>query len=504
MAESDDRTIKLVSIVAIDVVGFSTMSERDQRNTARKIEALRSRIESVATANGGRLFNTAGDGFMLEFSSAGAALGAIQDVLDKRAKGEPKIRVGAHVGDVVVTATNDLLGHGVNIAARLQALAAPGTALVSSEFRSMARSSPSAAFQAKGRQPLENIEQKVQTFEILSRRQKFNRFSRRVMTGAVVAVIAAGLIYVSPTALRAYQQYQANGGSIADALAPPKAATTPVNTTPRVTEVGATNAAPDTTSATVTTATVVATAAAPSANPGQTIQDCQSCPEVVVVPSGLYQMGSAATEAGRGRDEGPQHEVSITPFAIGKYEVTFQQWDACLAGGGCNGFSPPDHGWGRGNHPVVGVSWNDVQAYLEWLNKQSGGHHYRLASEAEWEYAARAGETGAFAFHPYLTTAKATYRVAATSAVGSHDANVFGLYDVYGNVAEWVQDCYVATYTSAPIDGAAVAPNHCARRVFRGGAYNDQAAALRSAARKSAAPALRVPNVGFRVVREIR
>ncbi|HVV32427.1 MAG TPA: SUMF1/EgtB/PvdO family nonheme iron enzyme [Vitreimonas sp.] len=500
MAElGEERTIKLVSIVAIDVVGFSTMSERDQRNTARKIEALRTRIEGVASSNGGRLFNTAGDGFMLEFGSAGSALSAIQDVLDKRAKGEPKIRVGAHVGDVVVTATNDLLGHGVNIAARLQALAAPGTALVSSEFRSMARSSPSAAFQAKGRQPLENIEQKVQTFEILSRRQKFTRMSRRVGYGAAAVVVGALAVWASPMVISAYQRYQASGGNISSVLSPAAPHQAAVNMNgPSV------RAAGDPTSAgtSVAPATVVATAA-PVFTPGQVIQDCTSCPEVVVAPGGLFQMGSATTEAGRGRDEGPQHEVSITPFAIGKYEVTFQQWDACLAGGGCNGFSPPDHGWGRGNHPVVGVSWNDVQAYLEWLNKQTDGHHYRLASEAEWEYAARAGETGAFAFHPYLTTAKATYRVAATTAVGSHDANAFGLYDAYGNVAEWVQDCYVANYTGAPIDGSAVSPERCTRRVYRGGAYSDQSAALRSAVRKSAPPTLRLPTLGFRVVRDL-
>ena len=119
------------------------MSERDQRNAARKVEGLRARIDTCARKHGGRLFNTAGDGFMLEFASAGSALGAIQEILDKRGRGEPPIRVGAHVGDVVVTSTDDLLGHGVNVAARLQELAESGTALVSAEFRSMARSSPS-------------------------------------------------------------------------------------------------------------------------------------------------------------------------------------------------------------------------------------------------------------------------------------------------------------------------------------------------------------------------
>ena len=186
--EGEERAIRLASIVAIDIVGFSTMSEKDQRNAARKVENFRARVEQVAEANGGRLFNTAGDGFMLEFGSAGQALAAVQDILDKRGKGEPPIRVGAHVGDVVVTATNDLLGHGVNVAARLQALAEPGTALVSAEFRSMARTSPSAAFQSRGRQPLENIEQRVQTFEILSRRQRMARMSRRIGSMTVMAV----------------------------------------------------------------------------------------------------------------------------------------------------------------------------------------------------------------------------------------------------------------------------------------------------------------------------
>jgi formylglycine-generating enzyme required for sulfatase activity len=224
---------------------------------------------------------------------------------------------------------------------------------------------------------------------------------------------------------------------------------------------------------------------------------------MIVVPGGIFQMGSAANEAGRGSDEVPQHEVSITPFAIGKYEVTFQQWDACLAGGGCNGFSPPDHGWGRGAHPVLGVSWIDAQKYLDWLNTQSNGHHYRLASEAEWEYAARAGDAGASTFHPYLTAAKATYRAAASTAVGTHAANAFGLFDAFGNVSEWVADCYAPSYANAPINGAAYAPAHCARRVYRGGGYNDQAAALRPAARRSAPPPTRSTALGFRVVRDL-
>ncbi len=223
MAEQgDERTVRLASIVAIDIVGFSTMSERDQRNAAAKVEALRERIMRVASAHGGRLFNTAGDGFMLEFGAAGSALGAVQDILDKRGRKEPPIRVGAHVGDVVVTATEDLLGHGVNVAARLQALAGPGTALVSAEFRSMARSSPTAAFQARGQKPLENIEERVQTFEILSKRQRFARTVRRVMWSAAALVLIAVGVYFAPEGWRFYQDY--TGQQTPGAEAPPPVA----------------------------------------------------------------------------------------------------------------------------------------------------------------------------------------------------------------------------------------------------------------------------------------
>lgn len=474
---TEERTIRLASIVAVDIVGFSTMSERDQRNAARKVENLRARIEQVAAKNGGRLFNTAGDGFMLEFGSAGAALGAVQDILDKRLKGEPPIRVGAHVGDVVVTATSDLLGHGVNVAARLQELAEPGTALVSSEFRSMARSSPTAAFQSKGQKPLDNIEQRVQTFEILSKRQRFMRASRRYLSiAAVVAVLAVGA-YFAPTIWRVTQQFMPSQQ--------PDTVTAPVDT-------GAlSDEQPE------------IRVSGPTYTAGYEFRDCETCPEMVVLAGGIFTMGSPASEAGRGRDEGPQHEVSISPFAIGKYEVTFAQWDACLATGGCNGFSPPDSGWGRGARPVTGVSWTDIQAYLDWLNERAGGLRYRLASEAEWEYAARAGAGDAYAFGPRVTATDATFRAPRTTSVGEHAANAWGLFDVHGNVGEWVEDCYVANYDQAPIDGGAVQADNCARRVYRGGGFTDVANVLRAAARQSAPADRRIPVVGFRVARAL-
>lgn len=476
--QGEERTIRLASIVSIDIVGFSTMSERDQRNAARKVEGLRARIDACARKHGGRLFNTAGDGFMLEFASAGSALSAIQDILDKRAKGEPPIRVGAHVGDVVVTATEDLLGHGVNVAARLQELAESGTALVSAEFRSMARSSPQAAFQSKGHKPLDNMEQRVQTFEILSKRQRFARGARRAGTMTVALAALAGAVYMAPTAYRAFQELSGNQSQAA-------AAANPQTQQEELRQAASEVAAP------------------PARQPGEIIRDCENCPEMVVLAGGLFTMGSPADEAGRRADEGPQREVSIAPFALSKTEVTFAQWDACLAGGGCNGYSPPDGGQGRGNRPVTNVSWEDAQAYLQWLNSRANGPRYRLASESEWEYAARAGGNTAYAFGARVTATQATYRVRASSMVAAHEANSFGLFDMHGNVAEWVADCYAPNYELAPIDGAPVQSDECVRRVNRGGGYVDQAVALRAAARQPAQASLRSPSVGFRVAREL-
>jgi len=470
----------LASIVSIDIVGFSTMSERDQRNAARKVENLRARIERVAVANGGRLFNTAGDGFMLEFASAGQALGAIQELLDKRGRGEPPIRVGAHVGDVIVTATDDLLGHGVNVAARLQELAEPGTALVSSEFRSMARNSPQSAFQSKGQKPLENIDQRVQTFEILSKRQKFARTSRRVGWMAAAAAALGVLVYFSPQLFNMGMEYWRNRPQPeAQDAAVQQAANVPAETPASPTEDVPTRVA------------------------GYTFSDCTGCPEMIVLSGGLYVMGSPDNEPGRGRDEGPQREVSVAPFAMGKYEVTFAQWDACLAGGGCNGYSPPDGGWGRGDRPVTGISWEDAQAYLNWLNAQAGGLRYRLPSEAEWEYAARAGQTEAYAYGARVTATQATFRARQTTPVGAHEANAFNLYDMHGNASEWVEDCYAANYDLAPIDGVAVQADDCRRRVYRGGSYIDQAPVLRAAARRSSEGNSRTQGIGFRVARSL-
>ena len=189
---------------------------------------------------------------------------------------------------------------------------------------------------------------------------------------------------------------------------------------------------------------------------------------MVTVPAGTFFMGSPASEEGRGEDEGPRRYVTIeAPFAVGVYEVTFDEWEACRRDGGCPGDRPDDEDWGRGRRPVINVSWNEAQAYVRWLSRQTG-QRYRLLSEAEWEYVARAGtETARY----WGESASGQCRYANghdpsapcpdgyeyTAPVGSFAPNAFGLHDVLGNVAEWTEDCWNDSYAGAPTDGRALA-----------------------------------------------
>jgi formylglycine-generating enzyme required for sulfatase activity len=236
--------------------------------------------------------------------------------------------------------------------------------------------------------------------------------------------------------------------------------------------------------------------------PGSLFRDCAACPEVVIAPAGEFNMGSADFET-----EQPVHSVVIgKPFAIGRNEITYEQWDACVAEGGCGGWRPDDHGRGRTNLPVSDVSWTDARAYLDWLSGKSG-HAYRLPSEAEWEYAARAGSTADYWWGDAAGTGHANCRGCGgdgrASPVGSYAPNGFGLYDVAGNIAEWVEDCWNDTYAGAPRDGAAKETGFCKQRVVRGGSFDAGSRFVRSASRFLNQAGLRYYTNGFRVVRDL-
>ncbi|MBM3555374.1 MAG: formylglycine-generating enzyme family protein [Alphaproteobacteria bacterium] len=236
--------------------------------------------------------------------------------------------------------------------------------------------------------------------------------------------------------------------------------------------------------------------------PGQVFRDCPECPAMVVIPAGRFVMGSSAEEPGRFNFEGPEREVAIRSFALGKTEVTFAEFDVCTAENACR--KAADAGWGRGNRPVIDVNRNDAAAYAAWLSKKTG-KTYRLPSEAEWEYAARAGTKSRYSCgnDEACLNSVAWHGANAggrTQPVGGKTPNAFGLHDMHGNVWEWVEDCDNANYIGAPTDGSAWLKKDCLLRVRRGGSWVSEPKWLRSAVRGRGMS--RDESTGFRIARD--
>jgi formylglycine-generating enzyme required for sulfatase activity len=250
--------------------------------------------------------------------------------------------------------------------------------------------------------------------------------------------------------------------------------------------------------------------------PKDVFKECDKCPEIVVVPAGSFTMGSPANEAERVSDEGPQHSVTMAkPFAVGRFAVAFDEWDACVADGGCDGDMPPDAGWGHGRQPVINILWVRAKAYVAWLSRKTG-KPYRLLSEAEREYVTRAGTTTPFWWGASISASQANYDGTKTYGGGStgeyrqktlpidkFQPNAFGLFQVHGNIYEWVEDCWNDSYAGAPSDGSAWTFGDCSRRVVRGGSWVSAAGYLRSAKRYWSSPSIRSSIGGFRVARTL-
>lgn len=230
----------------------------------------------------------------------------------------------------------------------------------------------------------------------------------------------------------------------------------------------------------------------------------------VEIPEGTFFMGSKDG----GIDEAPQHKVSVPSFRLGKTEVTFVLYDLCVASTRCFAV-PVDQGWGRGDRPVTNVSYRDItQQFLPWLNAVTG-NKYRLPTEAEWEYAARAGSKAEFTWGDNITCAMARFdgggasvcnaregKNRGTAPVMNYKPNALGLYDMHGNVWEWVEDCWNPTYEGAPTDGSAWLSGNCEVRVMRGGSWDYHKSGLRSANRYYFSQKVRRPNYGFRLAQD--
>jgi len=235
-----------------------------------------------------------------------------------------------------------------------------------------------------------------------------------------------------------------------------------------------------------------------------TLQDGSQGPEMVWIPAGSFRMGDI--QGGGDSDEQPVHEVTVGRFAMGRYEVTFAEYDKFADATGRE--KPDDKDWGRVNQPVINVSWNDATAYVEWLSQQTG-QQYHLPSEAEREYAARAGtetkywwgnEIGSNQANCYGDGCGDSFKY--TAPVGSFAANQFGLYDTVGNIWEWCADNWHDNYNGAPTDGSAWEGDD-SRRVVRGSSWINDPDSARAASRGRVSPAVRNYLMGFRVVRRV-
>ena len=250
--------------------------------------------------------------------------------------------------------------------------------------------------------------------------------------------------------------------------------------------------------------------------PGQTFRDPLTSggegPTMVVIPAGSFRMGCLNDDGDCRSFEFPVHDVDVPPFALSKYEVTFAEWDACVAAGGCGGYRPDDEGWGRGVRPVINVNWDDAKRYVAWLSSQTG-EGYRLPSESEWEYAARAGTTTKYHWGNGIGVNQANCLFCGdsfpyTAPVGSFAANAWGLHDMHGNVWEWMEDCGgrggPRDYVGAPSDGSAwTSGGDCTKRQLRSGSWNFLPKRMRSALRGGFTTGLRDNDVGFRVGRTL-
>ena len=258
--------------------------------------------------------------------------------------------------------------------------------------------------------------------------------------------------------------------------------------------------------------------------PGEIVRDCASCPEMVVVPTGSFDIRNAPWGPGHPHNEGYFFSVTFTQaFAIGKFEVTFDEWDACVADGKCEPLD--DAEWGRGSRPAINTSWSQAVAYTRWLSAKTG-QRYRLPTNAEWEYAARAG-LGMNRFFGIAPTEickyanvydQASHREfefdwehvpcddgqVVTAPVGSFQPNAFGIYDMIGNVFEWIQDCASPNWRGAPMDGDAWLKGDCSLRGYRGASWlTNEPYYLREADRFQFSGS-RANDLGFRVTRELR
>jgi len=455
---------KLAAVFAADVAGYSRLMAANEEGTLRTLKSHRVTMDSYIAQHHGRIVGTAGDSVLAEFASPVEAVECaveIQQELAERNSELPEhqqmdFRIGINLGDVIVDGPQ-IYGDGVNVAARLEGIADSGGICISGSILEQIKGKLPYHFQSQGRQKVKNIPERVAVYEVDFKGESQRPGYWRWATAAgVVLLIASAMAWVTGVFETEDQRLVM--------LKPPADL--------------------------------------------KVFRDCPVCPELAEIRAGKFTMGSSNQDEAHTPKEGPLHTVTIgKPFAIGRYEVTFAEWDACVAAGACR-HKPNDRNWGRGNRPVIYVSWTDIQEYLAWLSRETG-HAYRLPSEAEWEYVARGGTKTRYWWGDEFKLDYANCSECGsvggeiTVPIGSFPPNPFGIYDLHGNVWEWTQDCWNGTYAGAPVDGSPWQTGECEKRVLRGGAWGVDPGNLRTAHRRNDDIELRSGKRGFRVARDM-
>ena len=510
----------LVRRLAADISGYSRLMQLDEEGTyARVTRQRRELIEPTLAEHHGRLVKYTGDGFLAMFDSPVEAVRCaivIQQSMVGRNTALPRdqwilYRIGVHLGDVIVD-PSDVYGDGVNIAARLEGIANPGDVYVSGGVYEQIKNKLVCAYQSLGDRKVKNITDPVSVYRVLPDPAALSQARRkRWPVAPVVSVLILGVIAVLGTWYVLLLQKQ-----IADQA--PMLALTPgspsINT-------NAPEHAPATASASATAPSFTTTPApAPGEKPNGIPSEsapaqaalespkegaspttamapiaAQLIPEMASIAGGTFEMGSDDDPS-----EKPVHHVTIKSFAISKFPVTVREWNACVSAKSCS-YTPT----GKDDAPVTNLSWTDAQQFVGWLSKVTQ-KPFRLPTEAEWEYAARGGTRSKYWWGDRLETAMANckgcndpYESSRPLNVGSFRPNPFGLYDMGGNIHQWVADCWHRNYQGAPSDGSAWSENNCPSYVIRSGSWKNDPSYVRPASRDHYDASVRYPTHGLRV-----
>ncbi|MCP3387360.1 SUMF1/EgtB/PvdO family nonheme iron enzyme [Bradyrhizobium sp. CCGB12] len=482
---------RLAAIIVGDIASYSRLMQADEEGTHLRVKRIeRDLIQPSIVEHHGSLVKTTGDGFIAIFDSPVEAVRCSiviqQNLVGRNASlakdSRIEYRIGVNLGDVIVE-PDDVYGDGVNIATRIEGIAAPGQVYISGAIYEQIKHKVVCGYESLGDRKVKNITDPVRVYRVLpdadavgstrSRRENALIF----LLGLMLLVMAGGVLWsLLP---------QTPGGTSEQAATP--AASPSVSPIPQPPPREATTHTPQPSPSLASAPPPPAPSPSPSVTP---IRE----PEMIPIRGGSFAMGSNDDPTER-----PVHQVTIKPFSIGKYPVTVQEWNECAAAKGC-AFTAT----GKDDAPINNVSWTDAQQYVVWL-AQATKKPYRLLSEAEWEYAARGGTQTKYwwgdRLQPGMAGCKDCGDLAAEqpAKVGSFKPNPFGLYDMGGGIDQWVEDCWHRTYQGAPSDGSAWSSADCSSHVLRSGSWKNDSRYVRSSNRDGYDTNVRYPTHGFRV-----